>query len=1072
MGFARKGRNLWRAAMAPMSFSRIKLRFLQKKKFTLVPIQNILFQESPTRKVFRREARPSALVLIEISELSGLSEILERLRSADIQIKYRLRVKNGIDLRQVWEICGENGVDYEDVVLQEFRSPDDAPVGKHLFFSGDKPFLGVFRTSPSPVLSERYLWELDQLLGPIGSSDHLAHLLSYLMENGKYLSVVDLDDENIVKEREKSSFCAEFHGANGHGEPQMHWRLSKPDSTGGNPLRILFKGLQRLYSRNRIEHILLVAQDSLPNRKTYEERESFTLSSGTGGVKVLAYYLPQFYETEDNNRWWGQGFTEWTNVQAARPLFLGHEQRKLPHPSIGQYRLDSPDILRVQAEQMGDAGVFGMIFYHYWFSGKKILEKPAEMLLAHTDIQMRFCFCWANENWTRKWDGNDSEILLEQSYSEADAREFIRALIPFFRDARHITVDGRPLIFIYRPSLIPGIEDYIKVWSDECVEQGISVPYVVTVLTRGAKGPKTYGADAAAERVLFDWTQGAVRDMISEVHQFEPMGGSVLLYDEVAKWYQAMAPGRDGGSLYRSIIPGFDNTARYGPEAFLVHESSPQTFQQWLSTLVSDSKQHLNESERFVIVNAWNEWAEGAYLEPDLRNGWAYLNSVGRALEGRPYDQTSNLARLEGLEIHLSVEFSPRLLSKGRGNLHVRELTDCVRKIAEAERWSFGPNNGGQPGKTLVTLYFRRPGYFGRDSLRNLVSKAIERQEALVVPRQYSSFEFEAAPNLRGTVSEDFLEDSSVMAFSGSIERRSTPKTLVQENHAVFFPMQSAESDSLGISEPVTVLVRVHAGANLVLLEEALLSVASQTDCQVQAHIMSQGFSDDLLGELQNLVERIRRDTSLAVETEYFVAGVTGSDLRSEMLNQGLRNADTRFVSVLDYDDILLEGAYSWLISRIKETGKSVALGRVFETGFDEISQIIAHNRPTFTKKGVNYRDFLSDNFIPIHSLMFDKEKIDFNEVNFHFGQKYMEDYYLLLQVLSEENTDWEGLAMNHYVGCYRFTSSGKNTLALDENNRRALSRSPEYILWEQTVFEFRRNVRWAKMKRDTWGWV
>ena len=218
--------------------------------------------------------------------------------------------------------------------------------------------------------------------------------------------------------------------------------------------------------------------DSIADYRHYEEAHDFSASIVHNDIKVLAYYLPQFHPIPENDEWHGKGFTEWTKVRAANPLFEGHFQQHIPHEDTGYYLLDSADTLRKQAEQMRCAGVYGQVFYHYWFTGKLILEEPARMLLATPDVDMPFCFCWANENWTRRWDGNESEILLGQNYSAEDARAFIQYLIPFFKDPRYIRVDGRPMLSIYRPSSIPNAREYLDIWAQECAAHGIERPYV------------------------------------------------------------------------------------------------------------------------------------------------------------------------------------------------------------------------------------------------------------------------------------------------------------------------------------------------------------------------------------------------------------------------------------------------------------------------------------------------------------------------------------------------------------------------------------------------------------------
>lgn len=1002
----------------------------------------------------------AVLVTIEVNEFWGLSELLGRLASTQLDVTYRLVIRENLYKSQVMEIVSEIGIDFEKVFNVDSRTENVLKENDSMSDARGAYFLGFFRTSSSPVLSERYLWELDLLLGPPGWVDYVPRLLDYLRTHGSFLSVLDLDNQEMGPR----ALARQFSVSGGDGiDPSrlhMYWTLSDAKSPAGDLGKTRIGRLVRRPFAKGEKHILLVAQDKVTNWRTYEEQRFFTPSQENESVRVLAYYLPQFYETEENNEWWGPGFTEWTNVRAAEPLYLGHEQGKLPHSSIGQYRLDDADTLRKQANLMKHAGISGLIFYHYWFSGRRILEKPVQILYSQPDIQIPFCFCWANENWTRKWDGNDSEVLLSQEYSETDARDFIRTLIPFFRDSRYLTVDGRPLIFIYRPALFPDAKTYIRAWEEECRQEGVPTPYVVTVLTRDSAQPESYGADAGAERVLFDWTGGAVRDIKAELHQFSPMSGSVLSYDDVARHYELNSPMNGETPIFRSLIPGWDNSARYGSEAYVVDGPSPARFETWLSNLIHASRKTSAKDERIVIVNAWNEWAEGAYLEPDMRNGFAYLNSVGRALAGQPTPVDTGSLPSAAAKIAIIVEFSSQILQQKDRAPQVEDFLDRLQKAAAPNGWNVVQEEDPRPETSYVTLFVKKLGFFGDGFLPALVRTALDRGESIVVPQEFWPFEFELSHNALQTIPEPFLDYSSVLAYSGATKTRNRTKTVVLEHTAKYFPASETRNSGSGSLGDVTALVRVHLGARLDLLEDALFSLAAQIGCNVRARVLAQGFYGPKLHDLEELISRVQVSAHLPIEVQHFPTKGEKEDLRSEMLNRGLREAETRFVTILDYDDVLYDGAYAWLLSRIEQTGKAVALGRVFETCFEDLLNFSKHNRPTFTEKGTTFKEFLSDNFIPIHSLMFDTTKVSFNETTFHPNQIYMEDYYLLLQVLTPFNTDWEGLQTNRYIASYRHLASGRNTLGLDKDRARALAFSSEYLFWERKVFELRRTIQ------------
>ena len=408
------------------------------------------------------------------------------------------------------------------------------------------------------------------------------------------------------------------------------------------------------------ESYVIYQGDTLRDYRYYEEQKDFSDAIVHDDIKVLSYYLGQFHPIPENDEWHGKGFTEWTNVRSAYPLYEGHYQQHIPHEDIGYYMLNNPDILRKQADMMKKSGVYGQIFYHYWFTGKLILEKPVQMLLEHKDIDMPFCFCWANENWTKRWDGNEAEILLGQEYSAKDARAFIQYLIPFFQDERYIKVDGRPMLYVYRPSSIPNEKEYVDIWKEECEKAGLKAPYVVAVLTRGAVNPKEHFMDAGVERILHDWTGGAVPDIKNTLKQYHSMTGSVLSYDEVAAFYESQMDEKKF-TYFRSISPMWDNTARYKEGAILLDRPSPYRFQKWFEQLIVYTKKTLPQKERFLIVNAWNEWAEGAHLEPDTYHGYACLNAIGRALSNTPYAQLPNVGAEIPQNSKINIVISKRL---------------------------------------------------------------------------------------------------------------------------------------------------------------------------------------------------------------------------------------------------------------------------------------------------------------------------------------------------------------------------------------------------------------------------
>jgi GT2 family glycosyltransferase len=348
-------------------------------------------------------------------------------------------------------------------------------------------------------------------------------------------------------------------------------------------------------------------------------------------VRVLALYLPQFHPIAENDRWWGKGFTEWANVTKARPNFVGHYQPRRP-ADLGYYDLRVASVMQNQAELAKRYGIDGFCFYYYWFGGKRLLEEPVERLLLSGQPDIPFCLCWANENWTRRWDGRDSEILMAQSHSDADDLAVIQDLMRYFRSANYIRVNGKPLILIYRVTLFPDFARTSDIWRKACQQSGIGDIYITIVesfeLVHKGVHPSHYGCDASME---FPPQELAEARAPSGQIINPDFRGMVADYRELAVRY-ATRP-YPAYTRFSSVTPGWDNTARRQNEGFCFEHSSPGAMQAWLESAIELTKQQHSGDERIVFVNAWNEWAEGAYLEPDSRFGHTFLEAVRNARE-------------------------------------------------------------------------------------------------------------------------------------------------------------------------------------------------------------------------------------------------------------------------------------------------------------------------------------------------------------------------------------------------------------------------------------------------------
>lgn len=347
--------------------------------------------------------------------------------------------------------------------------------------------------------------------------------------------------------------------------------------------------------------------------------------------KIITFYLPQFYPFPENEKWWGKGFTEWTNVSKAKPNFVGHYQPRLP-ADLGFYDLRLPEVMVKQAELAKRYGIHGFCYYYYWFAGKRLLDRPIEQMLANREIDMPFCLCWANENWTRRWDGQDKEILIAQAHSPADDKAIIMDLIRYFRDPRYIRIDGRPMILVYRVKLLPDFLETTRRWREVCKEEGIGEIYIVMVesfeLVQMNSQPSDFGCDAAIEFP----PHGLATSCKPSGEVINPhFSGSIGDYRDVAVTYATREI--PSYTRFHCAMPGWDNTARMQNKSFCFEQATPGAFQAWLEEVISQTRmQHYGE-ERLVFINAWNEWAEGAYLEPDTRFGHTLLEAVKNALD-------------------------------------------------------------------------------------------------------------------------------------------------------------------------------------------------------------------------------------------------------------------------------------------------------------------------------------------------------------------------------------------------------------------------------------------------------
>jgi len=342
-------------------------------------------------------------------------------------------------------------------------------------------------------------------------------------------------------------------------------------------------------------------------------------------VKIIAFYLPQFHPFPENDEWWGKGFTEWYNVGRAHQNYAGHYQ---PHCPIhnGYYDLRVPSIMEEQASLAKQYGVHGFSYYFYWFAGKILMDTPLEMMLANPSVDIPFCLTWANENWTRRWDGSENDVLIAQNHSKEDSIAFIQHLVKYFNDPRYIRIDNKPVLIIYRASIIPEMRDIAALWREEIKKYGFPDLYLICAQSFDVREPEKYGLDAAVE---FPPHATSCHDISEELQITNPdFKGYVYSYDKVVS--NAIQKAEPDYKIFRTAMLSWDNTARKQNHAHSFHGFSLMRYKQWLSAMcanVSRSNKY-EEQEKIVFINAWNEWAEGSHLEPDRKYGYGYLQAT------------------------------------------------------------------------------------------------------------------------------------------------------------------------------------------------------------------------------------------------------------------------------------------------------------------------------------------------------------------------------------------------------------------------------------------------------------
>lgn len=356
-------------------------------------------------------------------------------------------------------------------------------------------------------------------------------------------------------------------------------------------------------------------------------------------ARLIAFYLPQYHPIPENDEWWGKGFTEWRNVVRARPEFRGHYQPHLPG-ELGYYDLRVPETREAQAELARTYGIYGFCYYHYWFNGRRLLETPFNAVLESGEPKFPFCLCWANESWTRAWDGGTNHYLIQQQYSPEDDLNHIRWLVRAFADPRYIRVENKPLFLMYRAHELPNPKRTTEIWRTEAAQQGIGELFLACVESNFPAehaDPRAIGFDAAVEFQPDVFLLGSPQRRGKWWKRLTRWGLSPEAYQRQHVWAygdvvnKMLAKPAATYPRYPGITPMWDSSARRKREAHILAGSTPELYGRWLRVLL-ERLQAQPPEQRILFVNAWNEWAEGNHLEPDRKHGLAYLEATRQVL--------------------------------------------------------------------------------------------------------------------------------------------------------------------------------------------------------------------------------------------------------------------------------------------------------------------------------------------------------------------------------------------------------------------------------------------------------
>jgi len=365
--------------------------------------------------------------------------------------------------------------------------------------------------------------------------------------------------------------------------------------------------------------------------------ETMQSSEQVVSSRVIAYYLPQFHPIPENDEWWGKGFTEWTNAAKARPLFKGHYQPHIP-ADLGYYDLRLPETRDAQAAMARKHGVEAFCYYHYWFAGRRLLERPFNEVLASGEPDFPFCLCWANQTWTGIWHGAPNRVLIEQTYpGMEDHRRHFETLLPAFCDKRYVKVDGKPMFMVYNLDELPDSARVLEFWRELASKAGLPGLFLVAEHRLPDWDPKVHGYDAAVTISLWRWADKWVswNQPIKKIRRkTRQLRGrpTVHPYEQVSE--SIVIERTNGIENFPCVVPNWDNTPRSGSNGLVLHGSTPELFRRQVRRAL-DRMHDVPREHRIVFVKSWNEWAEGNHMEPDWKFGLQYLEVLSEELTGK-----------------------------------------------------------------------------------------------------------------------------------------------------------------------------------------------------------------------------------------------------------------------------------------------------------------------------------------------------------------------------------------------------------------------------------------------------